>query len=482
MTSVAVALVLPLTAAAADLHVKAPIRKAPIAAPAYDWSGFYLGAHIGGVWSDSTLTDSALGASWSLGGTGFAGGFQAGYNLQVGNVLYGVEGDFDWTTLAGVTGPIPTPLGTVQASANRNWVTTAAARLGITSDRWLAYGKVGGGWTQGNAALAAINGGVIWSGSHTNGGWLAGTGIEYAFASNWSGKLEYDYIGLGNSPNSAPPVTNTSHDIQMLTVGLNYQFGNRTPAPTAATSSSGSKDPEALAKAAQNPIANMISLPLQNNINFNAGPFNRTQDILNIQPVIPMPLGPDWNIISRTIVPLLSQPSPISDSNGNGIGDITQSLFVSPADPGAVIWGAGPVYTIPSASDPTLGTGKVLLGPTAVMLVTPGHWVIGVLVNNQWSIAGDPNRQSVNTFLAQPFVNYNMAGGWFLSYSPVITANWNASSGQQWTVPIGGGFGRVFKIDGQAYNASIQGYYNAIRPTNTADWNLRLSFALLFPK
>src|SRR5450432_2315201 len=97
-TSAALALGLPPTAAAADLHVKAPIRKAPIASPAYDWSGFYLGAHIGGAWSNSTLTDNALGASWNLGGTGFAGGFQAGYNLQAGNLLYGVEGDFDWTT------------------------------------------------------------------------------------------------------------------------------------------------------------------------------------------------------------------------------------------------------------------------------------------------------------------------------------------------------------------------------------------------
>ena len=180
-------------------------------------------------------------------------------------------------------------------------------------------------------------------------------------------------------------------------------------------------------------------------------------------------------------MPLVSQPSPISDSSVNGIGDITQSLFFSPAHPGPVIWGAGPVYTIPSASDPILGTGKVLLGPTAVALVTPGHWVIGVLVNNQWSVAGDPNRASVNAFLVQPFVLQHRR--WLVpELLADITANWNAPSGQQWTVPVGGGFGRVFKIEGQAYNASIQAYYNAIRPTNTADWNLRISLALLFPR
>jgi hypothetical protein len=195
-----------------------------------------------------------------------------------------------------------------------------------------------------------------------------------------------------------------------------------------------------------------------------------------------MPLGLDWNVISRTIMPLMSQPSPVIDDSTNGIGDITQSLFLTPSHPGALIWGVGPVYTIPSASDAILGTGKVLVGPTAVALVTPGHWVIGALVNNQWSVAGDPNRKSVNTFLTQAFVNYNMAEGWYLTFSPIITADWTAPSGQQWTVPVGGGFGRVFKIEGQAYNASISAYYNAVRPDNAADWQLRLQLVLLFPK
>ena len=269
----------------------------------------------------------------------------------------------------------------------------------------------------------------------------------------------------------------------MLKVGLNYQFGNRVPAGAASSPSGpGAQDTEALAKASQNPIANLISLPFQNNTNFKVGPFNRPQDILNIQPVIPMPLGSDWNVISRTIVPLMSQPSPIFNSDINGIGDITQSLFLSPSHPGALIWGVGLVYTIPSASDAILGTGKTLAGPTVVALVTPGHWVIGALVNNQWSVAGDPNRKNVNTFLAQPFVNYNMVGGWFLTYSPIITADWTAPSGQQWTVPVGGGFGRVFKIEGQAYNASISAYYNAVRPDNAGNWQLRLQLALLFPQ
>ena len=156
-------------------------------------------------------------------------------------------------------------------------------------------------------------------------------------------------------------------------------------------------------------------------------------------------------------------------------------MFLSPAHPGELIWGVGPVFTVPSASDPILGTGKVLFGPTAVFLMTPGHWVIGVLLNNQWSVGGDPLRPAVNTFLAQPFVNYNMAHGWYLTTSPVITANWLAAPGEKWTVPIGGGFGRVFRVGDQPVNAQIQAFYNVERPTGASDWQLRFDVALLFP-
>src|SRR5579864_8842916 len=114
-------LVLPQAVVAADMPVKAPIYKAPVLAPVYNWTGFYLGGHIGGAWSDIALTDNNLnGVSWNPGGTGFVGGAQAGYNLQAGNLLFGVEGDFDWTTFTGRTGPIVTPLGLVQASANKD--------------------------------------------------------------------------------------------------------------------------------------------------------------------------------------------------------------------------------------------------------------------------------------------------------------------------------------------------------------------------
>ena len=208
-------------------------------------------------------------------------------------------------------------------------------------------------------------------------------------------------------------------------------------------------------------------------------------NILNIEPVVPMSLNAQWNVISRTIVPVMSQPNPLIDSSTNGVGDISESLFLSPVNSGIkdFYWGFGPIITAPSASDAILGTGKVLLGPTFVVVAEPGHWVLGLLANNQWSVGGAPGRTSVNFLTAQYFINYNIPGGegWFLTSSPIVTADWTAAPGQQWTVPVGGGFGRVFKVGDQPIDASVQGFYNVVRPDNTGAWSMRAYVSLLFP-
>jgi opacity protein-like surface antigen len=461
------------SALASDLPTKVPVNKTPIAAPPYNWSGLYVGANFGGAWSNGSL--NIAGNSPYGGLTEFIGGIQAGYNYQAGHLLFGVEGDFDGASFNHPTLPVPT-LGSV----NQHWVSTMAGRVGLVNDRWLVFAKLGGGWVQSNATVNLP--GSSWSGSSTNGGWLLGGGIEYGFKPHWTVKLEYDYLALSNWTSATVPAVQLSHDLQMIKAGINYKFESGVSAAAEPSGARGPAEPaENLQKQSQNPIADLVSLPFQSNTNFNSGPFNRTKEILNIQPVVPMHLNEDWNIISRTIIPLISQPDPLLNSNTNGVGDITQSLFLSPAHPGELIWGVGPVFTVPAANDPILGTGKVLFGPTAVFLTTPGHWVLGVLLNNQWSVGGNPLRPAVNTFLAQPFINYNMAHGWYLTTSPIITSNWLAAPGQQWTVPIGGGFGRVFRVGDQPVNAQIAGYYNAIRPTGTADWQLRATVALLFP-
>ena len=243
------------------------------------------------------------------------------------------------------------------------------------------------------------------------------------------------------------------------------------------------KSTEDLAKAAQNPVADLISLPFQNNTNFGVGPGNDVQNVLNIQPVIPFKLGANWNLITRTIAPLIYQPELVPGAGSTfGLGDINTTLFLSPAKPGKLIWGLGPAFSFPTATDDVLGTDKWSAGPSVVALTINGPWVIGGLASNLWSYAGDDDRADVNQFLFQYFINYNMADGWYLSSAPIITANWEADSGNQWTIPFGGGVGKIFKIGKQAMNAQMQAFYNVEKPDGGADWTLRLQLQFLFPK
>ena len=167
---------------------------------------------------------------------------------------------------------------------------------------------------------------------------------------------------------------------------------------------------EELAKLAQNPVGNMISVPFQNNTNFNFGPLRGTQDILNIQPVIPISVNDEWNIITRTIVPVVSMPSLApGDHSTNGVGDTVLTAFLSPAQPGQWIWGAGPVIQLPTNTNRDLGNKNWGLGISAVVLHLDhgSPWVYGALVNNVWSLTSDKAGGSYNNGLIQPFVNYN---------------------------------------------------------------------------
>lgn len=217
-----------------------------------------------------------------------------------------------------------------------------------------------------------------------------------------------------------------------------------------------------LAAAAQNPIAAMISLPLQNNTFFRTGPDNDTANVLNIQPVVPFNLG-DWNVITRTIIPVIYLPSvtdslpdlPNADANGDhfGLGDINFSAYVSPVSTGIFTWGIGPSLSLRTATSARLSNQKWSAGPAAVALVTAPPWVAGTLVRQFWSFAGDDDRDDVNQTLVQPFVNYNMADGWYLVTSPIITVNWQAERENATLLPVGGGVGRVFTAAGQPINA-----------------------------
>ena len=192
---------------------------------------------------------------------------------------------------------------------------------------------------------------------------------------------------------------------------------------------------EELVKQTQNPVADLISVPFQNNFNFEAGPKHNHQIyLLNIQPVIPIHITENWNLISRIIMPVINLPSLAPGiGSATGLGDFNPTFFLSPAKSGELIWGAGPTFTLPTATDKLLGDGKFSLGPAAVALTIQGHWVVGVLMNNQWSVAGWGSGH-VNEMLIQPFVNYNLPDHWYLVSAPIMTANWAAAKGGDvWT-------------------------------------------------
>ena len=240
-------------------------------------------------------------------------------------------------------------------------------------------------------------------------------------------------------------------------------------------------DAENLAKKSQNPVADLISVPFQSNTNFGVGPSNAVQEVLNIQPVIPIHLG-DFNLITRTIIPLVSQPNLGVGQSGStfGLGNINATFFFSPAKPSALIWGVGPVFGFPTNTSPALGSAKWTFGPSLVLLAMPGPWTLGVLANNVWSWAGG-GIQNVNSLLIQYFVNYNFKGGWYVTSSPIITANWNVTPySNKWTFPVGGGFGKLQFIGKLPLNLSATFYYNIWHPEVGPTSTLRLQVALLF--
>ncbi len=241
-----------------------------------------------------------------------------------------------------------------------------------------------------------------------------------------------------------------------------------------------------LAKAVQNPVASLVSVPIQNLTDFNIGPFTRDRNtVLQFQPVIPFQLSENWNLITRTIGAIVYQPNIAQPHQGTfGLNDINPSFFLSPAKPGKVIWGAGPTFLLPTASDDVLGTGKLSIGPGVVALVQPGKWTLGVLVNNLWSVAGPSSRPDVNAFTLQYFINYNLKKGYYLTCQPINSANWNAPGGNVWLVPFGGGIGRIMRLGFQPVNVSVQAYGNVKRPDvlPSPTWQLKFQIAFLYPK
>jgi hypothetical protein len=250
----------------------------------------------------------------------------------------------------------------------------------------------------------------------------------------------------------------------------------------AATASSALHAQEAdLAKKLANPISDLISVPIQSNLDFGVGPGDGAVWKTNIQPVIPFAISDDWNLISRTILPVIDQEglSFAGDAlDESGLGDITQSFFFSPKE-SSPIWGVGPVLLIPSATDDLLGTGKWGAGPSFVMLKQQGAWTYGALANHIWDFAGDSDRNSVNATFLQPFVAYVTHTHTTFSLNTETTYDWQ---NDQWTVPINFQISQMFKIGDQPMQAFVGARYYAEKPDNGPEWGLRLGLTFLFPK
>lgn len=262
----------------------------------------------------------------------------------------------------------------------------------------------------------------------------------------------------------------------MLPPGVVAQSGGQAAAPPATAAPSASD----LAKQTQNPIASLISVPIQANWDMGIGDRGATGTLVNVQPVMPFALSKSTNMILRVIMPVVSQPLEAGGPRLNGMGDVVLSAFLSPSASSRVIWGVGPVLLLPTATNGALGTEKFGIGPTAVALVQPGNWTIGMLANQIWSTSGAADRSDVNTTYLQPFANYNLGNGVAVGVSAEATANWT-SDGDTWSSPLLFSLSKVTVLGKRPMNFSVAAG-PTLGPDAGPDWRFRFAAVLLFPR
>jgi hypothetical protein len=239
--------------------------------------------------------------------------------------------------------------------------------------------------------------------------------------------------------------------------------------------------------AAQNPVASVISIPIQGNTAFGVGPYRRALNQTIVEPVIPLRLSQNWILITRTVTPIVVLPR-LSPTQGvkYGLGNMEPQFYFSPAHPGKLIWGVGPQLYLPTASDDALSVNASLVpvgrkwggGVATVGLTQHGHWLGGLLLSNEWA---GLNHNHVNELTMNPFLFYNFQHGWYLVSSEIMTADWTASRNQRWTVPAGGGFGRIFRLGPQMFNARVQAWNATERQTGGPAWIFQAEVQLLYP-
>ena len=237
---------------------------------------------------------------------------------------------------------------------------------------------------------------------------------------------------------------------------------------------------------ARNPVADAIKIPFIESINFDAGPYDRTSNSLQVQPVIPLQITKNWLLVTRVITNALVYEPDVTRKNGGttGFGDTDAIFIFTRLRVGKLIWGFGPSVLMPTATNAELGAGKWDAGPAVVVLAEPDWGSLGVAVQNLWSLLGHSSRASVNQAQIETSASYNLPQGWYLVTAPTINGDWTQTGRERWLVPFGGGAGRTFHICNQAVDANATLYYNAIRPSTQfyPKWQLSLQFTLIYPK
>lgn len=233
-----------------------------------------------------------------------------------------------------------------------------------------------------------------------------------------------------------------------------------------------------LSKQSQNPVANMYQVPVSYVGDFNSGADKLFVSTLNLKPVIPIDLSKSLLFIARAIIPVQFMPAP---ANKTGLSDIQLQFYLSPKGSSKFIWGVGPVLTVPSGIPADVCSGKWTLGPDIAALVMLKHWVIGALVTQRWTIAGDGSMPEVNELYINPYANYNFHKGWALGYSPEFYIDWTKVT-NKWNCPVGLTASKVFKIGKQPFSANLSFYYNVIRPVDYTEMYIKAGITIMIPK
>ena len=241
------------------------------------------------------------------------------------------------------------------------------------------------------------------------------------------------------------------------------------------------QDEAELARETENPLADLVTVPLQHNWDFGIGPLNAMKYTLKLQPIIPFPLGTNWLLLSRTIFPVTyAETSAPGKRDEFGLEDTSLSLFLSPRRfrVGGLYWGAGPAFQLPTATDDGLGDGKWGAGPTLAVSKQHGGWTGYILTRHIWSFAGDRDRPSVSETLLQPSLSYTFKTGTSVGVVSEAKYDWQA---QQWTVPINLTASQLFMIGKLPLKLTLGGRLYAERPAGGPDWGLRFTMTFLFP-